>query len=315
MHLIKILSVKEEINKLRGHAVNQQKLIFSGKILQDSSKISECSMKEGDFMVLMVTKTVTAKTSATSNEMASNKEEKHEEKKKEEEQNKKVRLETNNNNINNNSNANSEAASVFLSGTELDAAVKNLMDMGFEESKVRNALRQAFNNPDRAVEYLMGGGGGVNIPSSNEQQQQPSTTSSTANNFFTQISGNQQFRQLRSLVQQQPQMLEPVLQQLGQSNPQLVQFINQNQEAFMEWLSEGDESALDEMDENEEGGAVGGGNEPPSVVISLTNEEQEAVERLASLGFDRSLAIEAYLACDKNETLAANYLFDSNNFE
>lgn len=70
--------------------------------------------------------------------------------------------------------------------------------------------------------------------------------------------------------------------------------ISQNQEAFLQLLSEdlGAEDAL-----------------PPGA-IQVTQEEADAIDRLVGLGFPRHRAIQAYFACDKNEELAANFLFE-----
>eukprot|EP00569_Conticribra_weissflogii_P011934 CAMPEP_0171384498 /NCGR_PEP_ID=MMETSP0879-20121228/38501_1 /TAXON_ID=67004 /ORGANISM="Thalassiosira weissflogii, Strain CCMP1336" /LENGTH=465 /DNA_ID=CAMNT_0011896773 /DNA_START=108 /DNA_END=1507 /DNA_ORIENTATION=+ len=45
-------------------------------------------------------------------------------------------------------------------------------------------------------------------------------------------------------------------------------------------------------------------------VLRLSEEEMAAVDRLTEMGFDRAEAAQAYLACDKNEALAANLLMD-----
>lgn len=110
------------------------------------------------------------------------------------------------------------------------------------------------------------------------------------------LRNNPQFQQLRQVVQQQPQMLEPILQQVGAGNPQLAQMIAQNPEQFLQLLAE---------DADEDAPLP-----PGAQAISVTEEEREAIERLCRLGFERDLVIQAYFACDKNEELAANFLFD-----
>lgn len=49
-------SVKTKIEAQHGHPVASQKLIYSGKILSDDKTVNELSIKEKDFLVLMVAK-------------------------------------------------------------------------------------------------------------------------------------------------------------------------------------------------------------------------------------------------------------------
>ena len=57
-------------------------------------------------------------------------------------------------------------------------------------------------------------------------------------------------------------------------------------------------------------GGPGGGGGGGAQVLRLSEEEMAAVNRLTEMGFDRAAAAQAYLACDKNEALAANLLMD-----
>ncbi|KAJ5216546.1 UV excision repair protein (RadW) [Penicillium cinerascens] len=232
--------------------------------------------------------------------------------------------------------------SALTMGTDAESAISQMETMGFARADAERAMRAAFFNPDRAIEYLLTG-----IPEQParepQQQQQPQAHGSPSEadddgaaaaaaaaalgedggfNMFEAaaqagegggrgggrggeplgnldfLRSNPHFQQLRQLVQQQPHMLEPILQQVAAGNPQIAAMIGQNSEQFLQLLSE-------DLGEDEEGQLP-----PGTQAISVTEEERDAIERLCRLGFPRDSVIQAYFACDKNEELAANFLFD-----
>ncbi|KII92541.1 hypothetical protein PLICRDRAFT_103937 [Plicaturopsis crispa FD-325 SS-3] len=355
--------LKKKINETQGHVVESQKIIYSGKVLPDTKTIESCEIKEKDFLVLMPKPTPAASSSTTptvstpapaapapaapaapapvaSTPAAPS--------------------------------APPAAAapppafgdtSSFLSGDVLQSTIQNMVEMGFPREEVMRALRASFNNPDRAVEYLMTGipshleaeASGTGAPRSAPAAQpgaaapaaapaaaaaqQPAAAPAAHQNLFQLAQQQQQagaggapgagglggaagaggaagldlaalrdspqIQQLRELMAQNPALIQPLIQQLAQSNPAIAQTIAQNPEALFQLLGGGD--GMDFGDEDGEGGGL-----PPGThVVNVSEEERAAIERLEGLGFPRQVVIEAYFACDKNEELAANYLFEN----
>ncbi|KAI1021338.1 hypothetical protein LB505_000004 [Fusarium chuoi] len=355
-----ISAVKEKISAEKGWEPKLQKLIYSGKILKDEETVGSYNIEEKGFVVCMVNKpkpkpeAKAAESSAppaTPAQAVANtpaapaapaQSSSH--------QAAVPATPTPQRSVDAGTGAQAEEPSGLAMGSQRTEAIANMEAMGFERSQIEAAMRAAFNNPDRAVEYLLNG-----IPDNIRQEQQqreaapaapasqpaqPAATAQGASdeggvNLFDLAAqrggsggrggngGNQaaaaaaaaaaagqggdlgnldflrhnaQFQQLRQVVQQQPQMLEPILQQLGAGNPQLAELIATNPDQFLQLLGEyaDDDTPLP----------------PGAQAISVTEEERDAIERLCRLGFDRDQAIQAYFACDKNEELAANFLFD-----
>lgn len=402
----KIEDLKKSIAAKKPELVAElQKIIHAGKILADGTTIAEHGLKENDFVVVMAAKAkppasapaASAPPTAASTPAAPA------------------------------AAAPAPAAPAPAAPAPAPAstppqnegAVAQLCDMGFEREKVVECLRAAFNNADRAVEYLMSGiperarsrsppphqasqghsgslgdghdsggqghaagqgheghdapghdcsrdhggndshsghaghsaHGGHSAPGGHEGhdapghdcsrdhghaseggqghghghgQTQPAGNSAAAfpamppagpaadgrhaaaSGALEQLRLHPRFGELSEMVLQNPSVLPQMLTALAATNPELAQSIQSNQEEFLAMLAGDDD---DDDDGHSHGGA--GDGEGGTVTIQVSEADQAAVERLAALGFAPEQALEAYIACDRKEELAANFLFDN----
>ncbi|CAK9435450.1 uncharacterized protein LODBEIA_P01770 [Lodderomyces beijingensis] len=416
-----VLSVKEKLGKEKECEPSQIKLVYSGKVLQDDKTLESFKLKEGSSIIFMISKAKktptpapeVASTSTPSNaEVASAS------------TGDSTKVEPAASTSRDasitpaDSGASADAAgatpapapgagtapapapapapavadeSTFALGSAREATINNIMEMGYERPQVEAALRAAFNNPHRAVEYLLTG-----IPESLQRPEQPQpqlqaqqSTSGIAplaestaaevsrnddnededvdeededdddadesqggENLFEQAAAaaaqegrsgggsaaaepgaaggglggtgdEQQMQLLRAALQSNPELIQPLLEQLAASNPQIANMIQQDPEAFIRtFLGAGGDDLGFEI-EGEEGDIIGGGagagglgggaqgGEVPegAVHLQLSEQDQSAINRLCELGFERHLVIQVYLACDKNEEVAADMLF------
>ncbi|KAG5249819.1 UBIQUITIN RECEPTOR RAD23A-RELATED [Salix viminalis] len=344
-----IMGVKKNIEDAQGkdnYPCGQQLLIHNGKVLKDETTLADNKVTGDGFLVVMLSKSKTGTAGTSSTQPVSTPP---------------ITtptsistpvpdaqaLDSKSASASDSATANAQsdtygqAASNLVAGNGLEQTIQQIMDMGggtWDKETVARALRAAYNNPERAVDYLYSGipeTAEVAVPAARFPADQATETgaapaatapafgvpnSSPLNMFPETISGggggaggglgsldflrnNQQFQALRSMVQANPQILQPMLQELGKQNPQLLRIIQEHHAEFLQLINE----PLD----GSEGDIFDQPDQDMPHAINVTPAEQEAIERLEAMGFDRALVIEAFLACDRNEQLAANYLLEN----
>lgn len=328
-----VLQLKQLLAQEKQCDESQLKLIFSGKVLQDSKTLDECKLKDGDQVIFMISKkksVIPIKVTNPSSEVNSSVE-------------------------GGPSTSGLESGSIlsqdtplttvqtsdqdFITGSVRSETIQRIMEMGYNREQVERALRAAFNNPDRAVEYLL-----VGIPESQQTSSQVHSQQTNENYGSTQQENSQAHEddlfaqaatanndtysdsargpntigltiedlvQLRQVITGNPEALPPFLESMTERYPELREQIMGNPEMFVSMLLEAvggslpdglDDSITEESGNNEDNATVG-------TALDLTSEDEQVIGRLCELGFERSLVIQIYFACDKNEEIAANMLF------
>ncbi|GFY84801.1 Rad23 UV excision repair protein family [Actinidia rufa] len=323
---MQVADVKKNIETVQGSDVypaTQQMLIHQGKVLKDATTLEENKVAENSFVVIMLSKGVgeenpigdstgmraqpssslapstqpstasqspapTARTLQTAPEPASAP-------------------------TSSESDVYGQAASNLVAGSNLETTIQQLLDMGggsWDRDTVIRALRAAYNNPERAVEYLYSvsplflgipeqaevppvaqapaSGQAMNPPA---QALPPAVPTSGPNanplNLFPQgvpnvgpnasvgnldfLRNSQQFQALRTMVQANPQILQPMLQELGKQNPHLMRLIQEHQADFLRLINEPGEG---------EGNILEQLAEAVPQAVTVTEEEREAIERI-----------------------------------
>jgi len=188
-------------------------------------------------------------------------------------------------------------------GPEYETAITNIVEMGFSREEAIRALRATYNNPDRAVEYLLSGSippnpevgtesgrSGSGETSEDEDVAVPVGVGVGGVNPLEFLRSQPQFQQMRQVIRDNPNLLSTIMQQIGQSNPQLLQLITQNQDAFVQMLNEPDPPAGGGQGGQGGGGGGGGGGVAGQGQgnlaeymgsAAITQEDKEAIDRVS----------------------------------
>lgn len=306
-----VRTLKEKFSResKQDYPVERQRLIYLGKIMEDDDPLSQYNLDDKKFVVVMNKKPAAAPASAepaaaaTSSAPAksesapaaaaaapASEKPKEEEKPKED---KKPEPEP--------------------PQDDIQIKIQRITEMGYSEEEARIALEICDNNPDRAVEYLLseiatssmppsvggGGGGGSALGGSGGL-----TGSQESRLAF--LREHPTFLEMKRLLQEDPSLLPQLLQKIQSSNPDLMRIISENQVEFLALINEGADGA------GPDGRSGGVPRElettAAAMVDSLTQSDMDAIDRLKALGYPEHLVIQAYIACERNEYQAAEFL-------
>lgn len=320
---ITIKELKDLTEKVHSIQADSIKLVFNGVVLKDESTVASYNITDGNILVMMVSKTkahnkpaveepkvqtttTTTTTTSTSNTSSN------------------INPGLNNNipqpiipQTTNSSNTSNQTQPNYTN--EINA----LVEMGFPKDYSETAIKAAKGNVTLAIEFLYNG-----IPENLSQYDEISEPVSNQGSQGTEpTSSLEAVRRIAAIIKvmcsNDPSSLQNIILTLQQTRPEIIELIKQHEAEFKQILqspvTEEDLSAFSQFNNeiglnqgsgSRTGASSGSGGRPGQNVITLSKPEFDAIQRLKEFGFSEMDAAQAYFACDKNEEMAVNFLFE-----
>jgi UV excision repair protein RAD23 len=247
-------AIKEQIFKDKGEnfEIERQKLIYSGKVLNDLQTLEDVKVDEKKFVVVMVSKKKAEQpiypSSSSSNVSAA---------------------------IPTTESVQTPLSTGLTVTPEQEETIMLICGMGYERDQTIKALCAAYWNADRAVEYLC-----TAIPETAETVNQAGGLSpDSGDNPLAFLNDIPQFAQIAEIIRSRPDMLPQIMQQISATNPELINAIRSHPESFLQMINQGGQSAgsgqLPSLDQvmgmlgGQEGQSAGGAAQLPDQLMQM----------------------------------------------
>ena len=307
---LSILNLKKEIEKIHGFDASQLKLLHNGIVLDDTKTLEDYKIQENSIIIMMNSKVKPKNAQPSTNIESSKPQELPEEQKKDQKKTEEKKT--------------TEKVEQKQQTEKYSQQINSLVDMGFEKSQAEAAINAAHGQIDLAIEYLYNGipeGGKNNLNDFDLEDEEGEAEGEEGENNNNEDPVKNVASVAKVLCKNNPGALTELLQSIQQTDPDLMQLINEREDDFKTFLeqpiNDNDYRIFQKLsrnmgltnDEGEEEQEQEHDSE--QIRINLTPEEQEVIKRLKDLGnFSEADVIQAYFACEKNEELTANYLFE-----